>query len=315
VTGRVIRVLVVGLGTIARTHLAVLDRRPDVDVVGGVDPGRPEAPFPVFGALDEALAAGEPDLVVVATPTDTHVDLVDELLTRTGALVLSEKPLARTGAALAGLEARHSPAVLGERVKVAHHFAFSPEVEWARSYVAARPGLGAPTQVQAVFNDAYTELPAAQRASLVSSWVDSAPNQLSIVSAFVDGLRLDSHSALVERAVTTLVHDGGRTFLSSNWLAADSSKQTTLDYGEVRLWLDHTSMTAVATEDARVVEHVAYTGAASRKDAHYLGLYDALLHRPDDPRLGVRLAASITALIDEAERSPDAGPVWSEVTA
>jgi predicted dehydrogenase len=309
------RVLLVGLGTIARTHLAVLDRRSDVAVCGGVDPARPDAPFPVFASLDDALAGGEPDLVVVATPTDTHVDLVDELLTRTGALVLSEKPLARTAAALAGLEERHSPAVLGERVKVAHHFAFSPEVEWARSYVAARPGLGAPTRVQAVFNDAYKALAPEQRASLVSSWVDSAPNQLSIVSAFVDDLRLVSHAARPDRATTTLSHAGGRVFLSSNWLAADSSKQTTLEYGDLRLWLDHTSMTVVVTESERMVEHVAYTGTASRKDAHYLGLYDRLLADPGDARLGVRLASQITALIDEADRSPEAGPAWSAVTA
>jgi hypothetical protein len=169
--------------------------------------------------------------------------------------------------------------------------------------------------VQAVFNDAYTGLPGPQRASLVSSWVDSAPNQLSIVSAFVEGLRLASHTSQVERAVTTLEHDGGRTFLSSNWLAADSSKQTTLEYGDVRVWLDHTSMTAVVTEGHRVVDHVAYTGTASRKDAHYLGLYDALLPRPDDPRLGVGLALRIARLLEEAAALPDGEVDWRAVRA
>jgi predicted dehydrogenase len=307
------RVVVVGLGTIARTHLSVLASRPDASVVAVVDPVLPESDLPVFGSLADALASvGEPDLVVVATPTDTHASLVSEALSSCEAMVLSEKPLARTSSAIAALEAGHSPGLVRERVRVAHHFAFSPEVEWARAYVASR-ALGVPTRVQSVFNDPYTSLPAARRASLVSPWVDSAPNQLSIVSAFVPHQTLVAHAALRDRAATTLEHDGGHTHLSSNWLAADSSKQTTLEYGEVRLWLDHTSMTAVVTGGAGVGEHAAYPGAASRKAAHYLRLYDALLDDPSDARLGVDLATRIAVLLEEAERLPPAATRWSAV--
>ena len=70
----------VGLGTIARTHLAVLGERSDVQVVGGVDPARPAVDVPVHRTLDEALSADPaPELVVVATPTDTHVPIVREV--------------------------------------------------------------------------------------------------------------------------------------------------------------------------------------------------------------------------------------------
>ena len=308
------RVLVVGFGTIARTHVSVLASRPDVTIVGAVDPALPEADFPVFASLPDALTSiDEPDLVVVATPTDTHVSVVSEALASCGALVLSEKPLARTQFAIAELEARHSPGIVRDRVKVAHHFAFSPEVEWARSFVAEH-ALGLPTRVQAVFNDAYTSLSASQRVSLVSSWVDSAPNQLSIVTAFVPDLTLSSHAARPDRAATTFEHKGGRTHLSSNWLAADSSKQTTLEYGDVRLWLDHTSMTVVVTDGGHVVEHAAYPGSASRKEAHYLGLYEALLSDPSDPRLGLDLATLIALLVEEAEQLPPTAIRWSEVT-
>ena len=96
VTG-VRRVLVVGLGTIAQTHLTVLAQRADVTVVAGVDPVVDATTFPVFRTLTEALLAEpDPDLVVVATPTDTHVGLVREVVDSTAALVLSEKPLATT---------------------------------------------------------------------------------------------------------------------------------------------------------------------------------------------------------------------------
>jgi predicted dehydrogenase len=286
-------VLVVGLGTIARTHLAVLARRADVRVVGGVDPRVPGAlPFPVHRDLDEALAGGsEPDVVVVATPTDTHVDLVAELLTRTDALVLSEKPLARTRAGIEAVRATQPQATLDGRLKVTHHFAFSPEVEWARATFLAHPEWGPPTRVVSVFNDAYAGLPAARRAGYVSTWVDSAPNQLSLLAPFVTGWSVAAHADRGDRAVTVLDHQGGRTVLTSNWLAADTSKQTVREFhgGAVELRMDHTSMTGLLLEDGRVVENAAYAGDDTRKDAHYLGVYDVLLSRPDDERLGVPL--------------------------
>ncbi len=294
----------VGLGTIARTHLDVLATRGDVRVVAGVDPNRADHPFPVFGDLAEALTAvPEPDLVVVATPTDTHPDLVREALATTNALVLSEKPLARDLAAIRELE--QTVPDLAHRVKVAHHFAFSPEVEWARSVALAHPEWGRPTRVLSVFNDAYGQHPPERLASYVSTWVDSGPNQLSLLRTFVRGWRLVEHDEHRHRSVTTLEHDGGTTVLTSNWLAADSSKQTTVEYGDgaVVIRMDHTSMTGLLVVTGRVVEHLGYPGTVSRKEAHYLGLYGALLADPTDQRLGVPLAAEIAVLLDAGERS------------
>jgi predicted dehydrogenase len=311
----VTRVLLVGLGRIAQTHLAVLSRLP-VEVVAGVDPAPAyDVGFPVLAALDEGLALG-PDLVVLATPTATHVDLASAVLAGSSALVLSEKPLARTADEISALESRHSPAVLAARLKVAHHFAFSPEVEWAAGLVAAHPEWGPPTRVVSMSTDAYGgALTEDRRASLVSSFVDSAPNQLSVASAFTSGWRVVSHADQGTRAVTVLEHDGGRTVLSSNWLAGDSSKHTTLEFlgGEVRLEVEHSSMTVLVMEGDRVTSHTAYADTVERKQAHYLGLYDALRNRPDDPRLGVGLALRIATLLEEAAALPAAEVAWAEV--
>lgn len=306
-------VLMVGLGTIATTHLHVLDQRADVRVVAGVDPQPSEQPFPVFASVEAALAeAPEPDLVVVATPTDTHPALVQEVLRSTGALVLSEKPLARDLATIRALEQAEPD--LADRVKVAHHFAFSPEIEWARSVAAAHSQWGPPSHILSVFNDAYGGFSAERRASYVSTWVDSGPNQLSLLGAFVGGWRLLDHDDRGDRSVTTLAHDGGTTVLTSNWLAADSSKQTTIDYaGGARIRMDHTSMTGVVLEGGRVVEHHGYTGTAGRKEAHYLGLYDVLLRDPSDSRLGVPLATDIAALLEAGERAAAATTIrWTD---
>jgi predicted dehydrogenase len=313
----VTRVLLVGLGRIAQTHIAVLDRLPSVTVVGGVEPALSyDVGFPVVASLDEGLAL-DPDLVVLATPTESHVSLADSLLSQTSALVLSEKPLAQTSAEVTALEVRHSPAVVAARLKVAHHFAFSPEVEWAARFVASRPEWGPPTQVTAMSTDSYGTLTPSQRASLVSSFVDSAPNQLSVASAFTSDWRVLSHADQGSRAATVLAHDGGRTVLSSNWLAGDSSKHTTLEFlgGEVQVKIEHSSMTVLVVEGDRVTGHTAYADTVERKQAHYLGLYDALLHRPDDPRLGVDLALRIARLLEEAAALPSAEVAWAEVSA
>lgn len=313
------KVLLVGLGTIAHTHLEVLAADPDIELVGGVDPapGRLDV-VPLFRDLDEAFAAGvEPDLVVVATPTDTHVGIVSELLERCDAMILSEKPLAATTAEISRLEHAHGRDQVASRVRVAHHFAFSPEVEWARNVVRQNPGWGRPSQIVCVFNDAYAAMSEQQKASYVSTWVDSGPNQLSVVSAFATGWQVRAHSDRRDRAVTTLDHDGGRTVLSSNWLAADTSKQTTIRFDEagVEVRIDHTSMTALVLGSGVPVEHLGYTGAAGRKAAHYLGVYRALRDDPADHRLSVDLASAIAGLLESAARgSTETGVRWSSTS-
>jgi predicted dehydrogenase len=300
------RVLVVGLGTIAQTHLRVLARREDVTVVGGVDPVAEGAGFPVFSTLDDALEASlGPDLVVVATPTETHVPIVREVVARTDALVLSEKPLATT------LQQIGTLADVAERVRVAHHFAFSPEVEWALRHTRAA-GWARPRRVLSVFNDAYAGLGDGRLASYVSTWVDSGPNQLSLLAPFIGPCRVAAHSDARTRAVTVLEHDGGRTVLSSNWLAADTSKQTTIEYdGGRQVRMDHTSLSATVIEDGIVTEHAGHRGETGRKEAHYRGLYEVLLTDPSDPRLGVPLAADLARLLESAAAAPGAEVRWT----
>ena len=315
-------ILILGLGTIARTHLSVVDALEGIAVVGGVDPhARPETDFPVHKSLTAALAhTPEPDIVVVATPTDTHVDLAHELLESTGALILSEKPLASSRRDTERLREAHAAQVLDERLKVAHHFAFSPEVEWGLRLVTRNPGWGRPTQVASVFNDAYSGFSEDRRRGYVSTWVDSGPNQLSLLHAFTGDVELVDHQDGTERAVTRLTHDGGTTTLSSNWLAADTSKQTLISYQDagIEVRMDHTSMTGLVLHHGVVTVHAGYDGSLGRKEAHYTGLYRALLESPHDERLGFRLAESIAGTLqaagDSPQRSAGSPFTWESVT-
>lgn len=295
-------VLLVGLGTIARTHATVIGRLDRLRLVGAVDPAPGfAAETPTFATISDALAAGPaPDVVAVATPTDTHVDVVDEVLRTCEATVLCEKPLAATADEIDRLERRHGAAVLAARVRVAHHFAFSPEVEWARRTAEQHPEWGPPTRILCVSHDPYGRIEDDRAASLVSSWVDSGPNQLSVAAAFTGGWEVVSHAAATGRSVTVLDHTGGRTTLVTNWLAGDSSKQSEIEYGAagVRIRIDHTSMTGLVLRDGEVGEQQTYSGVDSRKVEHYLGVYRALLGAPDDPRLGVGLARTIAHLLE-----------------
>ena len=152
-----------GLGVIGQVHLRTLAARADATIVLTADPSataRETAGVLAYDGLDAVLAdlrsgrVEEPDLFVLATPTSTHLDLVERLLDHTGADVLSEKPLTEDPVALDALEARGDAAA---RVRVVNHFAFSPEVGWGVGLVAAR-GWGEPADVVSTFNDPYVSM-------------------------------------------------------------------------------------------------------------------------------------------------------------
>jgi predicted dehydrogenase len=91
----------VGLGTATHSlHLPALRRVRGAEAVGGCDSDDQqrdrfarETALPTYQTLDELLEGARPDLVVVATPPDSHAELCVEAL-QGGAHVLCEKPLA-----------------------------------------------------------------------------------------------------------------------------------------------------------------------------------------------------------------------------
>ena len=90
-----VRVAIVGFGAAARTiHLPALKKIPEVEIVGGYDPGRPSSVMPAFATL-EGLLETRPNVVVVATPPDSHMAVTLKAL-EAGAHVFCEKPLANS---------------------------------------------------------------------------------------------------------------------------------------------------------------------------------------------------------------------------
>ena len=134
-----IRVLVAGLGNMGRSHALAYHRDPAFDLVGLVNRSRPTldpalAGYPVTPDYFEALTRLKPDLVCVATYSDSHAEYAIAAM-EAGADVFVEKPLATTVA-----DARRVAEVaarLGRKVVVGyilrHHPSWQRLIEEARS--------------------------------------------------------------------------------------------------------------------------------------------------------------------------------------
>ncbi len=95
-----IRVLIAGLGNMGLSHALAHHNHEDAQIVGLVNrSGKIDHAdlqgYPVFSDFYAALAETKPDLVVVATYTDTHVDYAIAAM-EAGCHVFVEKPLAMT---------------------------------------------------------------------------------------------------------------------------------------------------------------------------------------------------------------------------
>ncbi|WP_050605319.1 Gfo/Idh/MocA family protein [Ruegeria sp. 6PALISEP08] len=94
------RVLIAGLGNMGLSHALAHHHHPDAQIVGLVNrSGRVDHPelssYPAYSDFQAALAATRPDLVIVATYSDSHADYACAAM-EAGAHVFVEKPLATT---------------------------------------------------------------------------------------------------------------------------------------------------------------------------------------------------------------------------
>jgi len=138
-----IRTLVAGLGNMGRSHALAYHADPAFEVVGLVnrsEPGLPDAlrGYPLSADFDEALARLKPELVSIATYSDSHADYAVAAM-RAGAHVFVEKPLATTAADAERVAA--TARETGRKVVVGYILRHHPS--WQRLIAEAR-ALGGP---------------------------------------------------------------------------------------------------------------------------------------------------------------------------
>ena len=138
-----IRVLVVGLGNMGLSHALAYHNNPAFQIVGLVNRSTPKMPaelqaYAVTADYAEALARLKPDLVCVATYSDSHADYACAAMDA-GADVFVEKPLATTVADARRVQAKALKT--GRRVVVGYILRHHPS--WIRLIAEAR-ALGGP---------------------------------------------------------------------------------------------------------------------------------------------------------------------------
>ena len=138
-----IRVLIAGLGNMGQSHALAHHAHDTAQIVGLVNrSGRVEHPnlasYPVFDDFEAALKETQPDLVVIATYTDTHADYACMAM-EAGAHVFVEKPLATTVAD--AQRVADKAAETGRKLVVGYILRHHPS--WMRLIDEAR-GLGGP---------------------------------------------------------------------------------------------------------------------------------------------------------------------------
>ena len=136
------RVLVAGLGTMGRSHALAYHAHPDVEIIGLVNRSDVVLPqelagYPRFATFAEGLAL-KPDLVCVATYSDSHADYAIAAM-ENGADVFVEKPLATTVADAQRVVAAAKQ--LGRKLVVGYILRHHPS--WQRLIAEARD-LGGP---------------------------------------------------------------------------------------------------------------------------------------------------------------------------
>ena len=125
------RIGYLGLGWATRSfHLPALKRVGGAEAVGGSDSApeqrlswERETGLPAFESLEELLDRGRPDVVVVATPPDSHAELCLRALDG-GAHVICEKPFVSTLEEADRVLA--AAAAAGRQVAVNHEFREKP---------------------------------------------------------------------------------------------------------------------------------------------------------------------------------------------
>ena len=125
------RIGYLGLGWATRSfHLPALKRVGGAEAVGGSDSApeqrlswERETGLPAFGSLEELLDRGRPDVVVVATPPDSHAELCLRALDG-GTHVICEKPFVSTLEEADRVLA--AAAAAGRQVAVNHEFREKP---------------------------------------------------------------------------------------------------------------------------------------------------------------------------------------------
>lgn len=233
-----LRIALIGYGRMGRNWARVIHASPDATLACVIDPALPVVegvPVRTIG-----LNPRDADAVIVASPTNTHADVIDEL-SWIDIPMLVEKPLAATYA-----DAREMP---GARIAVGHIERFNPAVQ-AAAEVLASGIIGDPIHIVTTRIGGY---PADPRGDVV---LDLAVHDLDVLRLLLGPVRVEHASCHESRGrcdtaeIALVAKLGATATVHVDWIAP--SKERTFR--------------ATCTRGALFVDYVARTGVVVHED-------------------------------------------------
>jgi len=134
------RLGLVGAGRMGRTHLRAIPGSALVTVTAVAEPSEPArqnlaaSGLAVYPSLGEMLDGADLDGVLIAAPSDQHVEIINEVAAR-GLPILCEKPCGLTSAQASA--AAQTAAAAGVPLQVAYWRRYVPALQAARDRIAA----------------------------------------------------------------------------------------------------------------------------------------------------------------------------------
>lgn len=292
-----IRLGVIGLGTIFHTQFEALDRKREscrLLAVCDSDPRKREVfraellprledKPDIYQDSDDLFRDPRLDAVLIATPPATHFALAQKGLVHRKHILL-EKPAATS---LAELETLYKDAERhGVILHIAYHAAFGREVEWFLAHedaLRAQYRLGPLSRLECEFYDPYMEHGAVmeQKRPLGGSFMDSGVNALSVcarLTALSDFKQTD-RSELTDGITVYYAQRGYRDaergiLIRTGWNMGLDQKTTLLEFAgsDGKLLLHHSEQKVIRLQGEK--KEVLYRNDSTpRLVAHYDGVF------------------------------------------
>lgn len=234
----------------------------------------------------DALKGQEPDYIVLATPPDTHMPLINIAQAACpNSKILVEKPLAPLDTEI------EQP--LSPNVHVMYHWPFGEEVMWLKEQIKKEDI----TKVEISIHDPYLTRSGNIRPKLLSSkvdcWTDSGANALSYLAQLVDiskaqdiqikHHRLDIKNQRPIETTCTMTVDNTDVCIHIEWTESNTQKRSTITTQEHIYQVDHSSQKVFEGEKrTRVYQS---DSKHSRLENHYINLYQH--DQPDESNMAL----------------------------
>ncbi|MBX2800957.1 MAG: Gfo/Idh/MocA family oxidoreductase [Myxococcales bacterium] len=288
-----LRVALVGCGHMGTRHAAVIARDPSCELAVAVDvvPERARRMADTFGGRVADRVPSQVDAVVIATPTTTHADVAEPLLSR-GQWCLVEKPLAHS------VEA--AGALANERCRVGHIERFNPAVRAAGQLrphmVQGRreaPRTGRSEDVDVVFDLMIHDLDLVlgwMRSDASVSWLDASGVAVRGTQVDTASVRFRSTCGLTASLLASRTAERRRRVVR----CYEPGRSTELDLLGGRAFLDGQECRAPDERDALTAQWDAFTAAIGGATEHGVPAAQGLR--------AVRLAVDVQLAMREATR-------------